>query len=679
MDQSVGAAAATCGLLCGHQSDTGARTSPGTFAGRGASANAQWTPDRESPPCGEANSRAGAATTTPAGNCGTIAARNVVVKVWKPVATAFSRPHYRFLDKLVKRGESDGDVRPPAARQACGAQGLITDETGPHLMQLARSPTLPSEARVGLATALQRVECLECAIRQSRGLFGKCYREVPNDDDSRWLYFVLRSCLYRLPEARAELVACLDALRHSGALSEANAARLDELQRNFERAQRFWHNIGLSWLGPGRPIALELPIRGRTRLSLQDRMVPGRVLGAHFTSGYPIDENAAVPRIACYPHLPGLALSGLSNAANETLFAAVHHSIIEAEDWRMEILRRLPPDLLAVVLKSVRESTHASRRPGEEPERWNETCLRHLDARLDYTKLSVHATSMDICSFMFAEAVKAALIAQPGIMREAELSNIAVLPLFSIAVVTPGDLQGWVVQHQTFPPGGTGQLQPVRPEMRVPYAGECSVAVKVRVRQFPLDVESPRSSHLYCVCRGNAERLLGPLNSPEPGGDMAARGKELRARLREQAAGLETLREDYSRLHKSRGRHHPATIAAQSEMLWHEQDVQRRRENLRTLKQAGRELKSLWIRHGHWPGGDRATAVGARLALIGHIMGETPLLSCASGWDFHRRIDARAKLLAAASACDNGRLPSIEMEETASWRNARRAFACQQP
>ena len=78
---------------------------------------------------------------------------------------------------------------------------------------------------------------------------------------------------------------------------------------------------------------------------------------------------------------------------------------------------------------------------------------------------------------------------------------------------------------------------------------------------------------------------------------------------------------------------------------------------------------------GNRPVGIDAQAAAARLALVGHIMGETPLLNCAKGPDFTARLDSHVKLLATAADCDHGNLPTVEMEKTPAWRAALSDFA----
>lgn len=78
-----------------------------------------------------------------------------------------------------------------------------------------------------------------------------------------------------------------------------------------------------------------------------------------------------------------------------------------------------------------------------------------------------------------------------------------------------------------------------------------------------------------------------------------------------------------------------------------------------TLMEGGTQLKAIWQKNQGWPTGVEALReVASRLALLGHIMGEVPVLSCASGQDYTRQLQSEVKLLATLADNERGYLPT---------------------
>lgn len=102
-------------------------------------------------------------------------------------------------------------------------------------------------------------------------------------------------------------------------------------------------------------------------------------------------------------------------------------------------------------------------------------------------------------------------------------------------------------------------------------------------------------------------------------------------------------------------------------------------KNARTLEDAGQRLKGLWQQAERWPAGaEPYRQVGARLALIGHLTGGMPLLSCAGGRLFTREPDAEIEFLATVADHRNGRLLPPGRDETV-WGEPAMTSGCISP
>ena len=102
-------------------------------------------------------------------------------------------------------------------------------------------------------------------------------------------------------------------------------------------------------------------------------------------------------------------------------------------------------------------------------------------------------------------------------------------------------------------------------------------------------------------------------------------------------------------------------------------EMARLEKNARALEQAGQQLKDLWAEQEKWPTGADAYGAAARLALVAYLMGETPVLSCPSGRDYNKRLDAEVKVLATVTDCRGGQVPPPDLD-TDVWDTARAAF-----
>ncbi len=91
------------------------------------------------------------------------------------------------------------------------------------------------------------------------------------------------------------------------------------------------------------------------------------------------------------------------------------------------------------------------------------------------------------------------------------------------------------------------------------------------------------------------------------------------------------------------------------------ESIARLDKDMGKLTYAASQLKEIW-REGSFMAGDREPyKMVSRLALVAHLMGETPLFNCKSGKDRTGQLDAEVKCLA-AFAEKNGYIPAPESQ-----------------
>ena len=117
----------------------------------------------------------------------------------------------------------------------------------------------------------------------------------------------------------------------------------------------------------------------------------------------------------------------------------------------------------------------------------------------------------------------------------------------------------------------------------------------------------------------------------------------------------------------------PGAVAAQREIAALTEQIDTLEKNARTLGRAARDVKTIWENKDYRRGGGDPYKMVSRLALVSHLMGETPLFNCKSGKDRTGQLDAEVKFLATVADEQDGRIPSADRNMDV-WRSARSDF-----
>ena len=450
-----------------------------------------------------------------------------------------------------------------------------------------------------LGAAQWRLNDIEQYASRANRLLNKAPRETLGDEDVRQLYLLLRRHRSALAESQAELDARLARLRSRGALGPAEESRAGKLQQRLDDAHEFRRGAALSWLGPSLPLELTLPVDRARRVALESLVVPGVALSAHLPAPYPAEVHPPVLRALPYPHVPDLALTGLTGAGGETLYLGLRHALIHANEVTPDYLRHLSDDQFSAMLIAWFQAQPCSEIDDRNiPDVIGD--MRAMAASPKSAKTIAVFCRIDLCNFMFLETLSTALLANPQVVNKAESGTPPPLPVVSIALLRREDVDNWVTQNDWFDLGRcSGQARVDRLELREPSARLRQLKTRVTFRQFVLPVDgADLGARVLATTRASAEQLLGRLDSPEPGGDLASGVKGLGARLRKSARTHATLQALHYRACRDEGRDHPSAVAVHGRIERVEQEVERLRSNIRTLSQAGTQLKALWVRCG---------------------------------------------------------------------------------
>lgn len=612
-----------------------------------------------------------------------------------------ARPIAESLDTIVGNPEwrfSAGARRVPWLAPERDAERQRTNR----FLEVLRRPipyVLPWE---GYYPAYCLVSAVEQDLLRARELLNKSQSELLSPTDWRTLSDILvwhqdklahyRDCLaYRLRSLSASAASSRECQRLAhdlqGRLGAAHACLLGPLDQD-------WHAIC-------KRARSTLPVdagahAGKT-VEVECRTVPGTALGASFAKGYEADDSrfgdTAMPG-RLFDHVPGLAYAESANASGETLYCGLRHRFIDltllncgflkeaanagdrdsVPENRRQFLARLVRDLLAM-----EHWGGAARSMPEESVNGTRAVISFPGD--GFGKLAAAQMRCGARRVMVRELAVAAL-ATDTLNRDRALDGERVdLRLLSIAMAFGERFESrlasgvrWDACDQAVAFADLAIESPVQLRLRGPDGALRTVLANVRVRQFVFEPGGllKSSEGLATSLRTEWRRLIGPGDSRALGGDVKARIDAMRARML--VLDEEIVRSETTACPAGSGR--SPTVSGSTEvgnrLARCKREADRLGRNARTLEEAGQQLKDTFA---GWREGalgfrseqpDMKGEIVARLALIGYLMGETPVLSaatCAAMCD----IECKTQFLAMVADNREGRLPPLECGET--WRS----------
>ena len=529
---------------------------------------------------------------------------------------------------------------------------------------LHRSDT-PGLSKPPLYAAIRTMFEIEQESRVAGALLQRSQSEMLTDTETKELCDLIRSIASGL-NAVEDLWAA-----SPGPGPESDFPRLpeepvlQELQRRWRRLRDRFHSGDIPWEDSYRPVTTHLPGSPGVRLRVNSCMVPGAVLGTRFAGGYPTEGFGDPACLTRYWHVSGLRETVLTDAGGGLLFRGLHHDIFQVNDPADDFFDRVGDADICELVDRLLFAEGVDTVFGLPREL---LVLRYVEALREHgTGGESIAESLRASARinLAGETIAAALVADPERFARALTGETVDLDLFSILMVTSDDCILWHEQSRAFSKMSELRFdRPTRLYLRDRHGAMRAVTVQSRTRQFACCPEPGEFEHV----NGNAEKrtlwkLLGPLDSPELGGDLMAGVKAMKKRAGELCAEMAGPGWRHATVCPVRGAHHQSVQAIRDRLSGLEAVAGRLEKNARTLEDAGRQLKALWMREERWPAGAEQTRrVGARLALIGHLLGGMPLLSCARGRAFTRELDAEIKFLATVADHRNGRLLPLDFD-----------------
>ena len=480
-------------------------------------------------------------------------------------------------------------------------------------------------------------------------------------------------------------------------LGEANAAggETPDLKRLFHTARTQVIN-DQPWGEVTNRIRTSMPGEPERGVNVDSRIVPGKAFAKHFAENYPSNGVNCSDRTQ-YKHVPNLAQTTLTNSSGEVLFTGFRHGVLDSYDIDAEYLQSLPDATLRTMIGDLlaREAPAEGSREAFVEE---QLALIRSDPRA--AQRAAEAMRGQASREMASEMAVTALVADPEKLRDALDGETVDVALSSISVLTPDSWRNLtgsarrdertMLNHQSEALGQLANRNPVELRVRDDDGALRTVNVNVQLRQFNFGVnagavgrarvgpvsipsQTPGWRNLmgwgFAMERNNPQlqRLFGEANANELGGDVADRLFDMR-REAEQIAGEVDDLEAYVAMHEGGD-----TSDLDEEAATQRAELAALNKRIETLDSAARQAKAIWASNDYRRGGGDPFKMVSRLALVGHMMGETPLFNCKSGKDRTGQLDAEVKFLAAAADESGGRVPAPD-ESMETWRPVRNEF-----
>ena len=590
------------------------------------------------------------------------------------------------LDPATVRGVAHMDAR-EAASPAAPLPWLTPSQNAERrmqegrLQQLRAHPAIPLESLVHLSAVVHLVDRVEQDVLRARVLLQKSQTELISDAEWRELAALIAAQHDPNSPLQAELNDRLVRLTESAIPGSKIERMSHESGQRLALAREHLSSNDLPWSAAPWSVAEALPVNGEPRLDLQCRLVPGTALGARFAEGYPGDDRDNLYLGARFNHVPGLALATVADATGRTLYSGLHHGLIDVQGLDGEFLNRLSDAELKTLVGALLFGGDQGEYEDRDVARSIDEECRSIKASPEAAELRATAMRQAACRQMARETATAALVADPEKFQRALAGERVDLTLCAISLLDPDDVHAWDNQAEAF--DTLSRETPVELAVcsmdRMPHR----VSANVRVRQFVLQPDPALATIDPLDTRDyeSATCLLGPGFTQALGGEVGVRVHAMKvriSRLREDSLAME---QDQARCVAKLGADHPRSVV----MLKTLEKMKAARSNLvrdaLSLEQAGQQLKSMWAEDSRraWPAGpDVHRVVASRLALIGHLMGETPALISSNSQRLEQEIQPEAMFVAAVAHRLDGHVTPVDLERE-DWQQVRDSFVNRPP
>ena len=385
---------------------------------------------------------------------------------------------------------------------------------------------------------------------------------------------------------------------------------------------------------------------GGTLSTVTSRIVPAKNFAAGFDHYGGSDRGVSSHSRSSGLHLSNLASSSLANEKG-TVFAGLRHGIIDAYSIKADKIAGMPESRLEKLHRNTLAADDKWRAWAAERGGGDFTSDLRLMRTGDGSRIAAERAREVANRNAAVELVRAAIVEDPFLYRQAVEGKNVEVTLDSVSLVTPDYLRGLIGaeserQMQQNQRAALAEIsgEPIQIELIDKNGNLHLVPVKVDARDFNFGVNS------YAVARGEKiplfgklmgwdsadarngqllEKMLGPLDAPGFGGEVAD--------------ALQYLDTGEAPDNMSEQARH--VLAGQDGDAFADRIL--RASAITTLAS---QIKEIYNSGAHRRGGADPYKLVARLAVLSNLLGHTTCYNCKSGKDRTGQLDVEAKMIA---------------------------------
>ena len=546
-----------------------------------------------------------------------------------------------------------------------------------------------------LRNALKRVVRIETDIREADALLQRSRTDTLSEAESQRLREIVD--LYRqgaMNGGYAELLrATLTPLRMVGAFETADRTAAANLEARLKDV--LGHFQEQTWEGPGKVVKLVLPLGKGKEIEVESRVVPGEAWRSYFPGGYHSQGPRSFTNFLT--HVPGLGHTTATNARGEVIYSGLCHDLVSRRCLSAETLARFERqtgrsgELLKEALRNLPTNEHISEELGVNVGAEIDRLLSgRSEPRSNALTNSILRTG--VAHKMATEVALAALVTDPPKLQKAlEGEQVGVKLCWLVDLTEPSGMSGMIgaeinslnIFGQS---SALAEKSPLELSVRGPDGQLRTVNVDLKTRMFIYDPydQSGQAANLHTIVKDSWVELLGPLQSSELGGDVLVKTEAMTVRAQELRNEIATIDRESSTVAVGRDAAVPVSPGAGEIRAGLESELRLLEKNRDVLLRLGKQQKALATNDLFLVPLIERTSDGkvialyvetmSQLALICHLMGETPVLS-KSGGDGVKHLDVAVKFLATVADSGEGSLPPLIPDE--DWLQCHKDFSDQ--
>ena len=468
-----------------------------------------------------------------------------------------------------------------------------------------------------------------------------------------------------LVESSHNWTAGLRLIRCGGVRDDTVKEAAVDLIERYGQAREYFYSANVPWEPAIRRLAIMKAAQAEVPVTVERRPVTLELPGSQPRIG----DCPALGHAGCIIGAPDCTHTAMTDANGRVLYTGISHSLFQPRLTKEEAAIAGYADRHDLPFERVRAEVERLYSLPDGPDHRLDLELGDLDDRFnvqgasdgftDLGELAHHGFALSDAAARrgtdrIARAVAAqALQSDPEKFARACNGEIVDVELLAIPTLHYSDTFDFIPQCSAF----VALEETPLALSTLDHKGHVhTVRANVRFQHIPVEIGEVLAQMAFCVDSSKLCKWLGPMGDRELSGELSVRIDAMKARVSELRSSM--IRELPSI--RPANKPLPEIGPAPNELRKLGEDSAYLERNLRMLEQAGMDFKG-YLRGRFDMGADDESVldVVARVALVAHLTGRTPVLCCPADSDTVMRVESRIESLLRFAGAHEGNLPIL--------------------